>query len=283
MCVMGDILYHYCSVENFFNIIQNCSLRLSDVSKSDAYPEYDLCRDKVRKSIEDLLSEKEEDLKLWKKGLAYGARQQGEMYTYCACFSESCDRSSQWKEYADKGRGVAIGFDKESLLELERTNKHSVAFGPVIYERRKQEAYIEKIAKDNMKKMKKKGIAHVALELNANYRLKFPFIKDQGSWEENEWRIAVSSRLGARGTRMSRNYEFSEVKYRVENRKLISYIEMDFSKNRKELIKEIWLGPKSAVSVDDTIGFLDSCGYYDVLTFDANGPILIKESRVVYR
>ena len=38
------------------------------------------------------------------------------------CFSESEDQLSQWRGYAQNGKGLAIGFDKRILEELNLIN-----------------------------------------------------------------------------------------------------------------------------------------------------------------
>lgn len=49
------ILYHYCSVETFFNIIKNSCLWLSDIEKSNDYQECMVCREYVNKGIKEYL------------------------------------------------------------------------------------------------------------------------------------------------------------------------------------------------------------------------------------
>lgn len=168
-------------------------------------------------------------------------------------------------------------------MELKRADKYRVAFAPIIYKKKNQEKYIQSIVQDNFKKLEYKGIGHVASELNTDYRLKFPFVKNSSFWEEGEWRIAVCSGTGPYNLKISDNYEFSKVKYRVADEKLISYMEMDFSKIKKELIKEIWIGPKSKIEINDVLSFLEVCGYFEGVAYNANEPILIRKSASSYR
>ena len=44
---MNEVVYHYCSVDTFFNIIKNSSMWLSDISKSNDYQECVRCREFV--------------------------------------------------------------------------------------------------------------------------------------------------------------------------------------------------------------------------------------------
>lgn len=280
---MGKILYHYCSVDGFFNIIKNATIWLSDVSKSNDYQECILCRDRINTVIEKIMSENEEDLKAWKWGVAHGSELNRDIFTYCACFSESCDQLSQWRGYANNGKGMAIGFDVDLLMELAEADKHRISFAPIIYDMEEQNKYVKEIVEDNFRKLEVKGIGHVGAELNTDYRLKFPFIKNSSFSEEKEWRVAICSRPGAYKNKLSNNYEFSEVRYRVANEKLISYIEMSFKKIKKELIKEIWIGPKAEVEIYDVESFLNACGYYEGIAYNSDEPILIRKSVSSYR
>ena len=280
---MGEILYHYCSVEGFFNIINNATIWLSDVSKSNDYQECILCRDMIDERIKKIMEEDARYLGAWKWGAEHRLRLNKELRTYCVCFSENCDQLSQWRGYANDGRGLAIGFDKKLLSELANADEYIIAFDSIIYDKEEQERYIQELVEDNLKKLEYKSIGHVALELNTNYRLKFPFIKHSSFEEEKEWRIVISSRPGAQQLKISKNYDFSEVRYRVSNEKLVSYIEMSFSKIRKELIREIWIGPKSEVEIDDIVNFLNTCGYYEGVAYNSVEPILIKKSDSSYR
>lgn len=280
---MKNILYHYCSVDGFFNIIRNATIWLSDVGKSNDYQECILCRDKINMIIEKVMSENEEDLKAWIWGVTHGSELNRDILTYCACFSESCDQLSQWRGYANDGKGMAIGFDGDLLMELAEADKHRISFAPIIYDKEEQDKYVNEIVDDNFRKLKVKGIGHVGAELNTDYRLKFPFIKNASFSEEKEWRVAICSRPGAYKNKLSNNYEFSEVKYRVANEKLISYIEMSFKKIKKELIKEIWIGPKAEVEMYDVENFLNACGYYEGIAYNYDEPILIRKSVSSYR
>jgi hypothetical protein len=53
---------------------------------------------------------KEEDIKTL--GALFDANR---LYPYIACFSENGDSLSQWRAYANDGKGVAIGFNPEKF------------------------------------------------------------------------------------------------------------------------------------------------------------------------
>ena len=60
---MNEVVYHYCSVDTFFNIIKNSSMWLSDISKSIDYQECVRCREFVNKGMKEYLRDDAEALK----------------------------------------------------------------------------------------------------------------------------------------------------------------------------------------------------------------------------
>lgn len=279
---MNEVVYHYCSVDTFFNIIKNSSIWLSDITKSNDYQECIRCREIVNRGIEEYLRDDIEALQAWRTWYQEGVYSNS-MKTFCVCFSGSKDKLSQWRGYAQDGKGMAIGFDKEILEELNQISEFHIAFGKVIYDNPQE--YVQEIIADNIKKFKYKGIGHVALELSGNYRMQFPFVKNPGFKEENEWRAVVCSQIGHYNIPSSDNILFSKIKYRAANNKLIPYIEMNFEKVKQCIIKEIFIGPKSEVEVEDIVDLLNYYGYYDGIEggYNSQTPVDIQKSDTTYR
>lgn len=280
---MGKILYHYCSVETFFNIIVNSTLWLSDVEKSNDYQECILCREYVNEFIEKYLQEDIQAIKAWKHWYNAGIETSYSTRTFAICFSESCDQLSQWRGYAQDGQGIAIGFDIAILEALNQISEHHIAFKKVIYDDIQE--YIQEIVDDNIEKLAYKGVGHIALELNQNYRMKFPFVKNKCFHEEQEWRAVVCSQIGKYNIPGSNEINFSKIKYRVADGKLIPYIEMNFANVKKNFIKEIWIGPKARVEIEDVENFLSFSGYYENIEngYNSQEPIKIVKSSATYR
>ncbi|HIW42839.1 MAG TPA: DUF2971 domain-containing protein [Candidatus Mediterraneibacter vanvlietii] len=280
---MNEVVYHYCSVETFFNIVKNSSIWLSDIAKSNDYQECVRCREIVNNEIEEYLRDDVEALKVWRTWYEEGAYSYSSTKTFCVCFSGSKDKLSQWRGYAQDGKGVAIGFDKELLEELNQISEFHIAFGKVLYDN--PEEYVQGIIADNIKKFEYKSVGHVALELSENYRMQFPFVKNPGFKEENEWRVVVCSGIGHYNIPSSDNILFSKVKYRTANNKLVPYIEMNFEKVKQNIIKEIFIGPKSEVEVEDVINLLSYYGYYDGIEeeYNSHTPVDIQKSYTTYR
>lgn len=139
-------------------------------------------------------------------------------------FSESEDQLSQWRGYAQNGKGLAIGFDKRILEELNLINEYNIAFGKVIYN--DTEAYVQDIVQDNIEKFQCKSLVHVALELCQDYRLKFPFMKKPGFEEKKEWRGIVCSRIGNYNIPCSEQILFSKIKYIISIESVVIKMEI---------------------------------------------------------
>lgn len=83
---------------------------------------------------------------------------------FICCLSEHGDILSQWRTYADDGRGFAIGFSVENTNFLQNIpfymavddNKHSIGIAPVIYDKERQEMLIS----NQVSKMTKDDATH---------------------------------------------------------------------------------------------------------------------------
>ena len=281
---MDQILYHYCGLDAFLSIIKNSTLWLSDIRKSNDYLECVYCRDKINEKIRGFLEDDKEALEAWDFGYNINSDLSMDMISYVACFSENKDQLSQWRGYADNGAGIAVGFSRESFADLKEAAPSHISFRKVIYDEKEQEKFIERIARESIKAMETKPVAQVAAELNQNYRLQFPVLKNASFEEEAEWRIIFNDSFSKRKRHVGKNILFSEIRYTVREKRLVSYIEMDFSKLKYNAIKEIWIGPKAEVEIQDILHLLDVYGYYDdVENYNESAPIKIAHSASSYR
>ena len=281
---MDQILYHYCGLDAFLSIIKNSTLWLSDIRKSNDYLECVYCRDKINEKIRGFLEDDKEALEAWDFGYNINSDLSMDMISYVACFSENKDQLSQWRGYADNGAGIAVGFSRESFADLKEAAPSHISFRKVIYDEKEQEKFIERIARESIKAMETKPVAQVAAELNQIYRLQFPVLKNASFEEEAEWRIIFNDSFSKRKRHVGKNILFSGIRYTVREKRLVSYIEMDFSKLKYNAIKEIWIGPKAEVEIQDILHLLDVYGYYDdVENYNESAPIKIAHSASSYR
>lgn len=113
-----ELLFHYCSSNSFVEIIKSKKIRLSSLSHSNDYLEGKLIsrvferlcdRDSLNPFIKGKLLTKLSELDGGIEGLAF-------------CMSTEEDLLSQWRGYADDGRGIAIGFHRDAIESLTRSS-----------------------------------------------------------------------------------------------------------------------------------------------------------------
>lgn len=279
----NDVVYHYCSLDTFLSIIQNSKIWLSDVLKSNDKLEYLWIRNRVNDEIKVLLSENKKALKIWNKFEKLGSEITNQII-YTACFSEAEDSLSQWREYAQGAEGIAIGFSKTYLRALNSDNRPYLTFEKVVYEAEKQSGFIKSEAKAKIETMQFKPVGHVAMELDIDYSLEYSLHKNPSFVEEREWRIIFLS-LPRRAVSdfALEGFHFSKTEFRSVNGKIVSYIELDFERIKRQLIKKIYIGPKSKVSRQDIQNVLELNGYYDDVEYNFDMPIPIVHSSSSYR
>lgn len=119
--------YYYCSLNTFLNIIRNKQIYLSDPLKMNDSSEItwylDRLNDETIASDQELEESKSTfDMMKMRSCLNFTHEElmevlnsKGQSSVYISCFSKEPDLLSQWRAYAEDGRGVSIGFNLEEL------------------------------------------------------------------------------------------------------------------------------------------------------------------------
>jgi len=217
-----EILYHYCSVDTFLSIVQNKTLRLSEISKSNDSME---CRwlekeifprvfgkeiDAFVKSLNenaDPAKIREGGEKIFNYPYVTKKFKLDEKFVLAICFSKQPDLLSQWRAYANDGMGVSIGFGAD-LFErnYNPSNFSYVNLRKVIYDQDAQEAEIfpeirmfVEILKRELEKIKHGEeafrnplITIETLPLWVSLLQKSIYLKNDGFKAEEEWRLYAS-------------------------------------------------------------------------------------------
>lgn len=143
-------VYHYCSADTFMAIIQNKTLRLSDLNKTNDYMEKRWANKLIVNALKEKLNEYGINMKLeedyWyneqsNNHLQYYKKEVGrvlydESPVLITCFSEEKDKLSQWRAYGQDGTGVAIGFNYKVISLLN--DKKEMVVEKVIYKENMQ-------------------------------------------------------------------------------------------------------------------------------------------------
>jgi hypothetical protein len=272
------IVYHYCNIETFLNILRSASIHLSDVEQSNDYSEKKWMTDKIKEKFKKIIYKNRqyinvEILKEFDKMSRYFDYNN---YAYASCFSEQGDLLSQWRAYAQDGLGVAIGFSRELLEKIN--NNYDIKFLKVNYNSAIQNKYTELQAQKILDLfLEGDNLFHAMSEVFSNNLPNLCCYKNKAFKEEQEWRIiAPMTPMGMKKQKFNLPpFVLSEIKITSRKDKLITYSELDFTQFKDDMIQEIILGPKCKVSKKHLQQILYVLDYYSA----ANN---IKESIATY-
>lgn len=252
-------LYHYCSIDSFFHIINSKSIWMSNSAQ-------------MNDSNENIWIEKYFDIikeyfvapqykKLLKESLDMYKWNSNPPFVFC--LSGRKDLLSQWRAYSQDGMGVSIGFNTKHLNIQRDTPSPSVyarntlGLAKVEYLNYSQKDKVLKMCKDIRSKFDTAESEYDTLMLSVELGLSlvnWALVFKNGSFkEEKEYRIIHTP---------SDSYEenldgLSDLQFRLEHNRIITYHSLCFnSKFNSHLINEIVLGPKCKMSIDEIEQFL---------------------------
>ena len=129
-----NVVYHYCRLESFVNILKYKTIRLSDIHKLNDkmetkaflellkiattkeifanYKEYNMC------FIQGMSEESSVNYMI--NAIINQVKNYDDLIRYAVCFSGDGDQLNQWIRYANDGKGVAIGFKTKCLNQIAK-------------------------------------------------------------------------------------------------------------------------------------------------------------------
>ena len=146
------ICYHYCGLDKFVAIVRSKKLRLCNLFHMNDAKEVSWFFDIASKRIDDLLAGPEDgddgsSSSSWQRNALGRLRSlitdQRFYHIYAACFSKEPDSLSQWRGYADDGRGVTLGIDIKELCQ--QASCRLLKPVEVIYNRAEAEQKVDEI------------------------------------------------------------------------------------------------------------------------------------------
>ena len=302
-----NLVYHYCDVDSFLNIIRNHTLRLSDLCISTDNMEMKSLVEIVKKEVERIYRdethyggsliygmERDDDFLFLLDKVMTKIKNGSDQILYGICFSETGDLLGQWREYADRGRGLSIGFRLEWFNKLCKDNE-LFKFEKVKYENY-DDAFISEIK--HMAEFIYDGIAE-ALE-NGNTKLILDdsnrgsflivmaekeilgqsiFVKREEYMEEKEWRLIIDDEeidkfyddwggyynwKGCVGKGPSDTYNLipNALEFMTRRNRIVSYLDLKYDTYLDELpIEKIIIGPNCKVTEGDIFHLLEFYGF----------------------
>ncbi len=229
---------------------------------------------------------------------------------YAACFSEEPDVLSQWRGYANNATGVAIGVYTRPFLNANRSFSSNLKFWKIEYGLESIEVDMENYVISQLHDLSsKKGenikvsdYENIFSDLITAMVYNVVFYKNPAFSEEKEWRLVYYPFGGIRNLskrsrvndfnvnqlyydRMLENitssvkyneFEVNPISFSSRDNKIISYIDICFDSNKRNMINEIVIAPKANIDDLDLRLFLLNNGY-DL------SKIKIRKSTATYR
>ncbi|MBB2841482.1 UNVERIFIED_ORG: hypothetical protein GGE64_005265 [Rhizobium etli] len=227
-----EILYHYCSAATFHAIISRKTIRLSALRSSNDSMEGEWYDSKLLEAIRNQTPQ----VPGWYfTQKSYNAR----AATLGLCLTEVGDLLSQWRGYADDGRGFCIGFNGRRLMELCLLGGQAIK---VIYDEDEQEEFIRRA----VVKQLQHELTDFIDEITKNFAFAF---KHPAFAEEREWRII-------------HEVGYERCDYLAKSTNLSAYQDISMNEdNLPGLIAEVIIGPGNNTPVEMVRGFMERHGF----------------------
>ena len=250
-------VYHYCSLSTFMKIVEGKSLWLTSIDKMNDYAEGNWLTHIVSELCSEKLAAKVGERDLFNNLIKKIPEYIESRLPYMSCFSEQEDLLSQWRGYAEGGRGVAIGFKTRALKQ-----RMQPFFGE---ELPTNPGYCNGLAKvhypdkDKLRNWLSPVLDRLAVPQNcvdvgkglSNYALLF---KNPAFKEEGEWRIvATPQRKFVCGWSIKDPNLSGALKFRHTEKGLSSYFQLPIQSTD---ITKVVLGPLNQSESIDVRAFL---------------------------
>lgn len=285
--------YYYCSLNTFLNIIKNKQIYLSDPLKMNDNLEIKwyltrLNNEKINSN--DEIEEPESIFDMMKmRSHLYSTfedfmeilNSKGQNSVYISCFSKEPDILSQWRAYAEDGRGVSIGFNLEKLSKADNLLVREVIYtDDVVYDDR--ESDVEIVADTIGTVIREQNIKTKEEQVEVFLHELIPELvkyKNPAFIEEKEVRLVycedmkfeeIVNSYGA----FHETWESIKLEHdfrTIGSNNITEFVKLDFNPNT---IEEIYIGPKCLLSKNDVKNITNK-----LLDIDIN----IRESKSSYR
>lgn len=286
---VGDIIYHYTSLETLIHIVEKQTLWATNSRFLNDREEYIHGVKLLTKTLENFINRENFEII---KALIPGLEKISKINHFITCFSRNGDLLSQWRAYANDGKGISIGFNRK---DLESCLAEPVTGRYVLYDNYKKELVIQTFLEIGLAFcLKQKELfdwqdfdfEKISAQLLIDFlEILITDYKDPSFAEESEYRIRLRSTY----------FDESKIdnkKFRTNGNLIIPYVELetkfnDFKKTLPEYdtstllvqklpILEIIIGPSLDFNaVSDGLNALFKENHYE--------NIQIKQSAIPYR
>lgn len=260
--------YYYCSLDTFLNILKSKEIYLSDPLKMNDKAEIRWYLDKLNadRNKADTLESVFERMKM-RSGLEFSfddlldsLNSKGQRSIYISCFSKNPDLLSQWRTYADDGKGVSIGFDLDKFSTADNLWFREIIYTNDIVED-EGESDIECIADTIGTVISENNITDRKMQIDVFLNELIPVLakyKNPAFREENEVRLIYCEDM--KFEKIIDSYGAFQEKWKekklkhdfrtIGNSDITEFVRLEFN---PDFIAEICIGPKCALSENDVL------------------------------
>lgn len=259
--------YYYCSLNTFFNILKNKQIYLSDPLKMNDNSEIkwylerlnseNNCNNHNRKTIYDMMKDRS-GIDFTIEELIDILKYKGQNSVYISCFSKEPDVLSQWRSYADDGKGVALGFNLDKFCRFSNIFIREVIYtDDVVYT--DQENDVECVSDTIYTVITEKKIKSEHEQLEVFLHELIPELvkyKNPAFSEEKEIRLIYCDEL--KFEEIINEYGLFQVEWKskklnhefrvISNNNITEFVKLDFA---SETIEDIYIGPKCLLNEND--------------------------------
>lgn len=272
--IANSIIYHYCgdSVQN--SICENQEIWLSNIYAMNDSSEFEWGRQLFIKALKENKGEFDQAFRIFIISKVMSTVPN--TLPLIACFSINGDLLSQWRAYADDGKGFSIGFDTNSIYEGLGVNLNSV-----VYDENKQYLLVLNTLKGLHALWKENEENYDEIdEPSKIFSIDLVYLKNPTFFEEQEIRIIRllvkhgESFVDIGGNSKINSIEPLTVLLRSRDENEIEYIKLPIKTNTEHIIKEIIIGPKNKKTISEVQKYLNDLGL---------DGIVVKKSMSTYR
>ncbi|MEH3105486.1 MAG: DUF2971 domain-containing protein [Sphingomonas phyllosphaerae] len=252
------VLYHYCSTPTLLSILEHGKLRFSDVNMMNDPREWRYCYELFERAANALLEMVSDypaleglDTSFFDHIDGYLSPKQLRSHPVIACFSKRPDVLSQWRGYADNGKGWSIGFSGLALDAMP------VTLLEVVYDPEQQITEVRNFLAAMYLTWRKEGGdfkdtvgEDAALLSSFILGYKHPsFEEEQEVRALHELRVDISEDgwelIDEGGTANGEKVKGEAVGFRAAGSAVVAYVDIPLQRVAGVAIREVWFGPSN--------------------------------------
>ncbi len=272
------MVYHYCTIETFKNIMASKVLWLSDLTDSNDDQEVERTFVNLWEGVKSRLRKTDLPEEMLEQAIdAIDNQYKIERISdppYGICFCQKEDLLSQWKEYGDNTRGLSLGFDinwfikrgiKQQKPHPSAIQSNAIGCDGVIYH---SDAFEEQMAEICYKAIKEKGLLSGLTLIRPTFKHYSGFVKNPTFEPEAEIRIVYYAYEDIDFS--VKDIDISELKTNVKK-----HYEIPWIKDNSQALKSICIGHNCIMTKEEILDVLRNNGI--------DSDIEIKDSECSYR